>query len=151
MANSKVSKRIKILLIEDNPGDIRLTLEVFKDSQHQVSIDICQDGEEALQYLKEKLKMEKPELPEIIILDLNLPRKNGIELLKDIKNNDSICHLPVIVLTSSEAEGDIISVYRERANCYLTKPVDYNEFCNVINMIERFWFMTASLPNVKNK
>lgn len=142
-------KNIKILLVEDNPGDIRLTKEVFKDSSHDISIDVCYDGEEALQYFNSKLEKDELVLPDIIILDLNLPRKNGLELLKDIKNNDSICHIPVIVLTSSEAEGDIKSVYQEKANCYLTKPVDYDEFCKAINLIERFWFTTASLPKLK--
>lgn len=145
------NKKIKILLVEDNPGDIRLTMEVFKDSKHDIDIDICYDGEEALVYLEKKIEDDESHLPDIIILDLNLPRKNGLELLKDIKTNDTICHLPVIVLTSSEADGDILSVYKERANCYLTKPVDYDEFCKAINQIERFWFSTVSIPTYRNK
>ncbi|MEX0812252.1 MAG: response regulator [Chitinophagales bacterium] len=144
-------KQIKILLVEDNPGDIRLTQEVFKDSAFDVSIEVCYDGEEALLYLKDKSTADKEAyLPDIIILDLNLPKKNGLELLKDIKNNSDMVHLPVIMLTSSEAQNDILSVYRERANCYLTKPVDYDEFCRAINMIENFWFDIASLPKSKN-
>lgn len=154
LSSSKQKKKVNILLVEDNPGDVRLTQEVFKESSFEVSIDVCLDGEEALAFLEQRLELQmnnEEVLPDIVILDLNLPKKNGLELLKDIKYNPDLSHLPVLVLTSSGAQNDVQAVYEAGVNCYLIKPVDYQEFCELIKSIETFWFDIATLPVAENK
>lgn len=134
----------EILLIEDNPGDVRLTQEVLKSHNAQCVLQVVYDGEEALDYLSQAI--EKKRLPDIILLDLNLPRRNGLEVLEEIKKHPKLKCIPVVVLTSSDAAHDIEESYFFQANSYITKPVDFDEFYKVITKIEEFWFSIAKLP-----
>ena len=135
----------RILLIEDNPGDIRLTQEALKESQTEIHLDVVSDGEQALDFLMKRNKYVTANRPHIILLDLNLPRKNGIEVLKEVKVNDSLKRIPIIVLTTSDADHDISKAYNLHANCYILKPVDFDDFAKVIKLIETFWFNTVQL------
>ncbi len=134
-----------ILLVEDNPGDVRLTQEILKTSLYQSQLKVAYDGEEAIDYLMSSV--EKNHLPDLIILDLNLPRRNGIEVLEVVKSHPRLMLIPVVMLTSSEADHDIEQCYMRRANSYITKPVDFDEYFKVVNNIEKFWFSIAKLLN----
>jgi len=135
----------EILLVEDNPGDVRLTQEVLKESRFNTQLKVVYDGEEAIHYLQQSL--EKNMLPDIVLLDLNLPRRNGLEVLEVIKEHPRLMLIPVVILTSSEADHDISQCYTQHANCYVTKPVDFDEYFKVVNNIEQFWFSIAKLPD----
>lgn len=137
---------IEILLIEDNPGDVRLTIEVLKDSKIINKLNVVEDGEEALAYLRKEGKYKNKTRPDLILLDLNLPRKNGKEVLAEIKEDKSFKRIPVVILTISQAEEDIIRTYELHANCYITKPVDIDQFIKVVRSIEYFWFSIVKLP-----
>jgi chemotaxis family two-component system response regulator Rcp1 len=137
---------INILLVEDNPGDIRLTKEVLKEGKIRNNLSVVTDGEEALFFLKKQGEYKDVFTPDIILLDLNLPKKDGREVLSEIKKNESLKLIPVIVLTTSDAEQDIKNMYEHHANCYITKPVDFNQFINVIRSIENFWLTIVKLP-----
>jgi two-component system response regulator len=139
-------KLIEILLVEDNPGDIVLTKEAFKESKILVNLNIVEDGLEALDYLNQKEQYKEKPKPDLILLDLNLPRMNGFELLTKIKKNKSLRNIPVVVLTCSNATEDIIKIYALRANCFITKPVNLKQFNNVIKGISNFWFNIVQLP-----
>ncbi|MCI4668322.1 MAG: response regulator [Bacteroidia bacterium] len=144
----KTIQTVRILLVEDNPGDVRLTQEVLKDGKYQYDLEVVTDGEEALEYLlKRGDKYATATTPDIIFLDLNLPRKDGREVLGEIKSHEKIKHIPVVVLTTSEAGPDIMHSYQLHANCYITKPVDINRFNEVIRGIENFWFNIVTLPS----
>lgn len=134
-----------ILLVEDNPGDVRLTQEILKNSPFTAQITVIDNGDDAINYLLAAIN--KKELPDLIILDLNLPRKSGIEVLEAIKNERILKLIPVVVLTSSEAENDIHQSYFSKANSYITKPVDFDEYYKVVTNIEKFWFSIAKLPD----
>lgn len=134
----------EILLVEDNPGDVRLTQEILKESRFNTQLKVVYDGEEAIHYLQQSL--HKNMLPDIVLLDVNLPRRNGHEVLEMIKEHPRLLLIPVVVLTSSEADHDISQCYAKYANCYITKPVDFDEYFKVINKIEQFWFSIAKLP-----
>ncbi|MCL4137252.1 UNVERIFIED_CONTAM: hypothetical protein GTU68_064817 [Idotea baltica] len=142
---------MNILLVEDNPGDVRLTKEALKegDLYPNIQLHVVSDGEEAISYLMKKGKYENAEIPDIIFLDLNLPRKDGREVLAEIKTDPNLMMIPVVVLTTSEAEQDIQKSYQLHANCYITKPVDINQFIDVIKSIENFWFNVVKLPRHK--
>jgi CheY-like chemotaxis protein len=148
MSNSESLQTINILLVEDNPGDIRLTKEVLKEGKIRNSLSVITDGEEALLFLKRQEKYKDIQLPDIILLDLNLPKKDGREVLAEIKDDPELLRIPVIVLTTSSAEKDILSMYGHHANCYITKPVDFDQFINVIRSIEDFWLSIVKLPPV---
>ncbi len=148
MSNSETLQVINILLVEDNPGDIRLTKEVLKEGKIQNTLSVITDGEEALLFLKRKGSYKDERLPDIILLDLNLPKKDGREVLAEIKADPELLRIPVIVLTTSSAEKDILSMYGHHANCYITKPVDFDQFINVIRSIEDFWLSIVKLPKV---
>jgi len=135
------------LLIEDNPGDVRLTQEALKEGSYSYNLQVVSNGEEALKYLLREEGYEEAQELDIIFLDLNLPRKDGREVLSEIKTNPRIKHIPIVVLTTSEAEPDIINTYQLHANCYITKPVDINRFIEVIRGIENFWFNIVTLPS----
>ncbi|MEM7655501.1 MAG: response regulator, partial [Bacteroidota bacterium] len=137
-----------ILLVEDNPGDVRLTQEALKEGNlnHTLQLDVVPDGEEALLYLSQEGKYANTQLPDIIFLDLNLPRKDGREVLQQIKEDPKWKMIPVVVLTTSEADQDILKSYELHANCYITKPVDINQFIEVVKSIENFWFHVVKLP-----
>jgi len=139
-------KAVEILLIEDNPGDVRLTIEALKESKIINNLQVVEDGIEALSYLKkEGIYKDKPR-PDLIILDLNLPKKDGREVLAEIKSNDTFKQIPIVILTTSEAEEDIIKSYELHANCYITKPVNMEQFIKVVKSVGDFWFSIVILP-----
>lgn len=146
MSNPINTKSINILLVEDNPGDIRLTQEAFKDGKIKNDISVVMDGEEAIFYLKKTGKYSNSMTPDIILLDLNLPKKDGFEVLSEIKNDDNLKFIPVIILSTSSAQSDIFMTYSRHANCYILKPVDFNQFTQVVQMIEAFWLKLVILP-----
>lgn len=146
MNNSEINRAINILLVEDNPGDIRLTQEAFKDGRIQNELNVVMDGEEAINYLKKQDKFLSAKTPDIILLDLNLPKKDGREVLAEIKADPKLMLIPVIILTTSSAQSDIIHTYSNHANCYIMKPVDFNQFINVVRTIENFWLTIVKLP-----
>jgi chemotaxis family two-component system response regulator Rcp1 len=138
---------INILLVEDNPGDIRLTREVLKEGKIQNKLNVVTDGEEALLFLKKSGDYKDACTPDLILLDLNLPKKDGREVLAEIKNDPNLVCIPVIILTTSAAEQDILNTYSNHANCYITKPVDFGQFITVIRAIEDFWLTIVKLPS----
>jgi two-component system, chemotaxis family, response regulator Rcp1 len=141
------SRPVEVLLVEDNPGDVRLTQEAFKDGRVYVNLTVACDGVEAMEVLRRQGIHDKKPRPDLILLDLNLPRKNGREVLEEIKADEILKRIPVIVMTTSKAEQDIHRAYNLNANCYVTKPVDLDEFLNVVRSIEDFWLTIVTLPN----
>ena len=137
---------VEILLVEDSPGDVRLTVEALKDGKVNNNLSVASDGVEALAMLHREGKYQDLVLPDIILLDLNLPKKDGREVLKDIKSDKLLKRIPVVVLTTSEADQDILKVYDLHANCYITKPVDLEQFIRVVRSIENFWLSIVKLP-----
>jgi len=137
---------IKILLVEDNPGDVRLTLEAFKEGKVNNEISVVTDGVEALAYLRKEGQYDDVQQPDVILLDLNLPKKDGYEVLAEIKQDPDLKRIPVVILTTSEAERDILQTYYMHANCYITKPVDLDQFITVVKSIETFWLNVVKLP-----
>jgi CheY-like chemotaxis protein len=137
---------IRILLVEDNPGDVRLIQEVFLEGKIFNSLDITRDGEEAVNYLHQQGVYKNTPNPDLILLDLNLPKKNGYEVLNEIKTDEHLRHIPVIILTASAAEEDIARAYNQYANCFLTKPIDLNQFITVVQQIKAFWLSIVQLP-----
>lgn len=145
--NSRTNvKDIEILLVEDNPGDVRLTKEALKDCKMRNTLYVVEDGEEALSFLHKEGKYADAPHPDLILLDLNLPKKNGKEVLFEIKENPTLKRIPVVILTTSKAEEDILKTYDLHANCYITKPVDFDQFISVVRKIEDFWFTIVKLP-----
>ena len=138
---------LEILLVEDNEGDIILTKEALSETSVPNRLHVARDGEEGLAFLFKEGKFEHVPTPDLILLDLNMPRKDGKEVLSEIKNSPRVKHIPIVVLTTSEAEPDIINTYQLHANCYITKPVDINRFIEVIRGIENFWFNIVTLPS----
>jgi CheY-like chemotaxis protein len=143
-----LGKMVEILLIEDNPGDIRLVKEVFKDAKLNNNLQVALDGEEALKILRQEGEFFNSPRPDLILLDLNLPKKNGREVLREIKEDESLKCIPVVILTTSSAEEDLIETYKRDANCYITKPVDLDEFIKVVKSIQNFWLEIVKLPPV---
>ena len=137
---------VDILLVEDNPGDVRLTKEALKDAKVLNEIYVAKDGVEAMEFLNKKGQFAEAPIPDMILLDLNLPRKDGREVLAEIKKDPKLKHIPVIVLTTSKADEDIIKTYNLHANAYITKPVDLNRFVEIIHALEEFWFTIVKLP-----
>ena len=146
MYSRKNNKIVAILIVEDNPGDIRLLLEIFKDIKVKNKITVVRDGEEAMELLNREEGEDPDALPDLILLDWNLPRKNGYEVLKELKSNGKFKFIPVIVFTSSEDEEDVFKAYDIGANCFITKPTDFEQLSNVIKIIEDFWMTTVKLP-----
>ena len=138
---------IEILLVEDNPGDARLAKEALKESKLTNNLHIADDGVEALDFLHKVGKYAKMPRPDLIILDLNLPRKDGREVLADIKTDDNLKRIPVVILTISRAEEDILKSYNLHANCFISKPIDLDQFMKVVKSIEDFWLTIVKLPN----
>lgn len=145
----RTGKPIDILLVEDNPGDVRLTIEALKDVKLLNRMNVAQDGVEALAFLRHEGKYAKSPHPDLILLDLNLPKKDGREVLEEIKQDPDLKRIPVVVLTTSQAERDILKSYDEHANCYITKPVDLDQFIAVVKSIEDFWLTIVKLPPVE--
>ncbi len=146
MSNGMNCGPIEILLVEDNPGDVRLTIEALKEGKVANKINVAMDGLEAMAFLHRDGKYKNAPTPDLILLDLNLPKKNGREVLAEIKMDSKLKHIPVVVLTTSQAEKDIIMTYNMHANCYITKPVDFDQFIDVVKSIENFWFSVVKLP-----
>jgi len=141
-------KFVEILLIEDNPGDARLTQEALNEGKIKNNLHIVYDGVEATDFLFRRNEYQDALRPDLIILDLNLPKKNGQEVLAEIKADESLKSIPVIILTISKAEEDIIRSYNLHANCFLIKPIDLNQFFEVVRSIEDFWLTLVKLPEV---
>jgi len=139
-------KLAEILLIEDNPGDARLTQEALKDGKMKINLSIVYDGEEGTDFLFKRNQYKDAPRPDLIILDLNLPKKNGREVLAEIKADETLKMIPVIILTTSKAQEDIIKSYNLHANCYITKPIDLTKFFEVVKLIEGFWLTIVKLP-----
>jgi CheY-like chemotaxis protein len=140
---------VDILLVEDNPGDVRLTQEVLRDSKVRNNLIVASNGEEALACLHKKGKFAGTLRPDLILLDLNLPIKDGREVLAQIKDDPDLKRIPVVILTTSQAEEDILKTYNLHANCYVTKPVDLEQFVKVVKSLEDFWLAIVKLPNHK--
>lgn len=147
MQNQFTRRPIEILLVEDNAGDVRLTVEAFRDAKVRNNMAVVRDGVEAMQYLRQEGEFSDNERPDVILLDLNLPRMDGREVLAKLKKDPSLKNIPVVILTTSEAESDILQAYELHANCYITKPVDLEQFVTVVKSIEEFWFEIVKLPS----
>ncbi|MBA3045822.1 MAG: response regulator [Candidatus Thermoplasmatota archaeon] len=140
-------KPVEILLVEDNPGDVRLTQEAFKEGKLQNKLSVVNDGEEAMAFLRREGQYADAPRPDIVLLDLNMPKKNGSEVLAEIKNDPNLKRIPVVILTTSKAEEDILKTYDLHANCYITKPVDLNQFMTIVKYIKEFWLSIVMLPS----
>jgi chemotaxis family two-component system response regulator Rcp1 len=140
------ARAIQILMVEDNPGDVRLTREALKGAKVWNEVQVVEDGVAALDYLYRRPPYEAATRPDLILLDLNLPRLDGREVLSRIKDDPSLMLIPVVVLTTSQAEEDVLRAYHLRANCYVTKPVDLHQFNRIVLAIEQFWLTVVTLP-----
>jgi len=146
MVSDVAAKPINILLVEDNPGDVRLTKEGFKEGKVYNNLYVAEDGEEAMTFLRQEDPYLDVPRPDIILLDLNLPKKDGREVLEEIKGDPDLRRIPVIILTTSKAEEDILKTYDLHANCYITKPVNLEDFISITKSIENFWLSIVKLP-----
>jgi two-component system, chemotaxis family, response regulator Rcp1 len=146
MSARPLGRPVEILLVEDNPGDVRLTREALREGKVRNNLAVASDGVEAIAYLRKQGEHAGAVRPDLILLDLNLPRRDGREVLAEIKADPVLRHIPVVVLTSSQAEEDIVRAYDLHANCYVTKPVDLDQFIRVVESIEDFWFTIVKLP-----
>ncbi|MCC7551912.1 MAG: response regulator [Methanobacterium sp.] len=144
--NINISKPVNVFLVEDNPGDVRLIQEVFKEAKINNVLHIARDGEEAIHMLNPEGNPNLPHVPDLILLDLNLPKKDGRDVLIEIKNNERLKCIPVVVLTSSNREEDLIESYKNNANCYISKPTELNKLIQVIKNIGEFWLDIVKLP-----
>ena len=140
------SKPVHVLLVEDNPGDVRLTREALKDAKLAINLHVVGDGLEAMAFLRHEGDYASKPRPDLVLLDLNLPKKDGREVLADIKNDVDLRRIPVVVITTSKAEEDILKSYDLHANCYITKPLDLDQFVIVVHSIEQFWLTIVKLP-----
>jgi len=139
---------IEVLLVEDSPGDVRLTREAFKDAKVYINLHVASDGTEAMAYLGREGKHANAPRPDLILLDLNLPKKDGREVLAELKESPALKCIPVVILTTSASETDIQGSYQHHANCYITKPVDLEGFLKVVKSIDNFWLTVVKLPSV---
>jgi two-component system, chemotaxis family, response regulator Rcp1 len=137
---------IELLLVEDSEPDVRLTIEALREAKVKNRLWVVADGVEALEFLRRQGRYTDAPRPDLILLDLNLPRKDGRQVLKEIKDDDSLKRIPVVVLTTSKNEEDVLRAYNLHANCYITKPVDFNRFMEVVKSIENFWLTVVTLP-----
>ena len=149
MSDDTRGRPIEILLVEDNPGDVRLTIEALKEGKVRNRLSVARDGVEALAFLRRQGPHAGSTRPDLILLDLNLPRKDGREVLAEIKEDVSLRRIPVVVLTTSKAEEDILRTYDLHANCYITKPVDLEQFISVVRSIDDFWLSVVRLPSAE--
>jgi len=147
MSKEIVTKHVNVLLVEDNPGDVRLIQETFREGRLLNSLHIVEDGIEALSFLRQEGVHTNAPRPELILLDLNLPKKSGLEVLSEIEANGELKRIPVVILTSSKAEEDVIRSYDLNANSFVTKPVDLYQFVKALKSIEDFWLSIAKLPS----
>jgi chemotaxis family two-component system response regulator Rcp1 len=137
---------IEVLLVEDSPGDVRLTREAFKDAKMHINLHVASDGAEAMAFLGREGEHANSVRPDLILLDLNLPKKDGREVLAELKQNPILKSIPVVILTTSASETDIQGSYEQHANCYITKPVDLEGFLKVVRSIDNFWLSVVRLP-----
>jgi two-component system, chemotaxis family, response regulator Rcp1 len=144
-------RTVEILLVEDNPGDARLTREALKEGKIQNNLHHARDGVEAMEFLRREGAFAGAPAPDIILLDLNLPRKDGREVLAELKQDPQLRSIPVVVLTTSEAEQDILKTYELHANCYISKPVDLEKFIAIVRAIENFWLAVVKLPSTQGR
>jgi CheY-like chemotaxis protein len=147
MTTKYVGKSIDILLVEDNEGDARLAKEAMRDGKLRNTLHHVGDGEEAMEFLYQRGKHADAPRPDLVLLDLNLPRKDGRAVLEEVKTDENLKRIPVVILTTSSDEQDILRSYNLHANCYITKPIDLNQFLKVVRSIEDFWLTIVKLPN----
>jgi chemotaxis family two-component system response regulator Rcp1 len=147
MHDALAVRPIEILLVEDNVGDVRLTQEALKDAKVANTMHVVEDGVAALDFLYRRGAYAEVPRPDLILLDLNLPKKNGREVLEQVKQDEHLRSIPVVILTTSQAEEDIANAYSLHANCYITKPVEFAQFIRVVRAIEEFWFTIVTLPD----
>lgn len=140
-------KAVEILLVEDNPGDADLAREALEGSKFNNILHVVDDGVKAMEFLRRKGQYAEKPRPDLILLDLNLPKKDGREVLAEIKSDDGLKRIPVVILTTSRAEEDVLKTYNLHANCFITKPIDLNQFLHVVRSIEEFWLSIVVLPN----
>jgi len=141
-----IDKPVEILLAEDNPGDVMLTRKALEQGKLANNLHVTTDGVDALEFLRQEGEYEDTPRPDLILLDLNMPRKDGQEVLEELRADDELRRIPVVVLTSSESEEDIVRSYELNANAYLTKPVDFDGFVEIVNRLENFWFQVVKFP-----
>jgi chemotaxis family two-component system response regulator Rcp1 len=141
-----LGKTVEILLVEDNPGDVRLTQEALKEGKVSNNLSVVPDGAEAMAFVRRQGKYANAPHPDLVLLDLNLPKKDGREVLAEMKGDENLKRIPVVVLTTSDSEKDILRSYNLHANCYITKPVDLDKFITVVKSIEDFWLTIVKLP-----
>jgi chemotaxis family two-component system response regulator Rcp1 len=146
MGSEQIGDPVNILLVEDNPADVRLTKEALIEGKVRNTMKVVKDGVEALAFLRQEGKYKDEILPDLILLDLNMPRMDGREVLEIIKNDHGLKRIPVVILTTSNDEQDVLATYNNHANCYITKPVELDNFLEVINTIEEFWLTIVKLP-----
>jgi CheY-like chemotaxis protein len=146
MKTKESENTVVILLVEDNPGDVRLAQEALKESKITNVLSVCEDGIEAMDYLYRRGKYTEALRPDLILLDLNLPKKDGRQVLAEIKSDENLKRIPVIILTTSKGEDDLIRTYNLHANCFITKPLDVGQFMKVVRLIHDFWFTIVKLP-----
>ena len=146
MSAAARARPVEVLLVEDNPGDVRLTREALKDGKVSNNLSLAQDGVEALRFLRREGPYAEAPRPDVVLLDLNLPKKDGRQVLQEMKQDPALRTIPVVILTSSDAERDIAGAYELQANCYITKPVDLDQFITVVKSFEDFWFTIVKLP-----
>jgi CheY-like chemotaxis protein len=151
MSDALDGRAVEILLVEDNPGDARLTREALKEGKIRNNLSHARDGVEAMAFLRREGEFHDAPTPDIILLDLNLPRKDGREVLAELKQDPGLRSIPVVVLTTSEAEQDIVKTYDLHANCYITKPVDLDKFIGIVRAIENFWLAVVKLPSAQGR
>ena len=147
METRLMGRPVEFLLAEDNPGDVRLTKEALRESKISNNLNVVPDGVEAMAFLRREGKYFEAPRPDVILLDLNLPKKDGREVLAEVKADPNLRLIPVVIITSSEAEQDVLKTYELHANCYVTKPVDLEQFIKVIQSIETFWLTIVTLPS----
>jgi CheY-like chemotaxis protein len=145
-SNSESGDQVEILLVEDSLGDIRLTTEALREGKMRNNLHVVRDGQEALEFLRQQGPHRRAPRPDLILLDLNLPKKDGREVLAEIKEDETLRFIPVVILTTSSAEEDLLKSYGLHANCYITKPVGMEQFVTVVKAIESFWFTIVKLP-----
>ena len=146
MPKSEGGKPVEILLVEDNPGDVRLTMEAIREGKVRNNLHVAEDGLEAMEFLRRQGKFQGAPKPDIILLDLNLPKMDGREVLAQIKSDPKFKRIPVVILTTSRDEADVLKTYNLHANCYITKPVDLDQFITVVKSVEDFWLTIVKLP-----
>jgi len=150
MKNFSKTRPVEILLVEDNEGDVFLTREAFRISKIANTIHVAEDGEAAMEFLRKEGKYSNSPTPDLVLLDINLPKKDGTQVLKEIKEDDLLHFIPVVILTSSKSEQDVVKSYDLHANSYIIKPVDFNKFSEIVSAIENFWFAIVVLPDEKD-